>query len=188
MRAPEPIHPPARGKWLTGETIKNGGDNFEQVQAMPMGSLTFAGSRGRRASRPGFTLVEILIVVIILGILAAIVVPQFSNASQDSKTDALLAQLRTVRSAIEVYQMQHLDQLPNLSTGWTPLLTQTDAQGGTTGSPLFGPYLTTAPMNSLTGGTNIAATAGAGVDWVWTAGTGKIIALDVSGNPFNESP
>jgi len=38
----------------------------------------------KRNSR-GFTLVEILIVVIILGILAAIVIPQFSSASNDAR-------------------------------------------------------------------------------------------------------
>jgi general secretion pathway protein G len=140
------------------------------------------------SSRRGFTLVEILIVVIILGILAAIVMPQFSNASQDSKADALRAQLRTVRSAIEVYQMQHIDQLPDLVGSWTPLLTQTNARGGTTGTPLFGPYMTSAPVNSLTGGSHIGASAGSGVDWVWTPGTGKISALDAAGNPFDESP
>jgi general secretion pathway protein G len=138
--------------------------------------------------RRGFTLVEILIVVIILSILAVMVVPQFSNASQDSKTDALRAQLRTVRSAIEVYQMQHMDQLPNLTSGWTPLLTQTNAQGGTTGTLLFGPYLTNAPVNSLTGGSRIAASVGSGVDWVWVPGTGKIIAMNAKGIRFDESP
>ena len=37
-----------------------------------------------RAARPGFTLIEILIVVIILGILAAIVIPQFGSASKEA--------------------------------------------------------------------------------------------------------
>ena len=46
-----------------------------------------------RARKTGFTLVEILIVVIILGILAAIVIPQFTNASQDAIESALLSQL-----------------------------------------------------------------------------------------------
>jgi len=108
---------------------------------------------GRRQGGRGFTLVEILIVVIILGILAAIVIPQFSSASQDSRISSLKSQLQTVRSAIQVYQMQHMDTLPDLSGTWTPLLTQTTPQGATSGGPLFGPYLPNAPVNALTGGT-----------------------------------
>ncbi len=144
--------------------------------------------RRKTNRRGGFTLVEILIVVIILGILAGIVIPQFSSASQDSRNSSLKAQLQTIRSAIAVYQMQHMDHLPDLSASWTPLLAQTDPQGGTSGAPMQGPYLQTPPVNALTGGTSLATSAASGVDWVWNPATGTIIALDVHGNPFIESP
>lgn len=55
----------------------------------------------------GFTLVELLIVVIILAILAAIVVPQFSSATADAKLAALDSSLTNVRSAIDLYYQQH---------------------------------------------------------------------------------
>lgn len=51
--------------------------------------------------RSGFTLVELLIVVIILGILAAVVVPQFSNASQDANRAALKATLDVIKDRID---------------------------------------------------------------------------------------
>ncbi len=60
----------------------------------------------------GFTLVEILIVVVILGILAAIVIPQFTEASTEAKTSSLCTDLQTVRSQIELYKVQHNDLLP----------------------------------------------------------------------------
>lgn len=66
-----------------------------------------------RHSRPlkilarGFTLIELLVVVIILAILAAIVVPQFSSASSDTKEAALDTNLSALRSAIELYKLQH---------------------------------------------------------------------------------
>ncbi len=65
----------------------------------------------RKHRNSGFTLVEILIVVIILGILAAIVIPQFTNASQDARRNSLMSQLQTVRSQIELYKLQHKDAL-----------------------------------------------------------------------------
>jgi len=57
--------------------------------------------------KSGFTLVELLIVVIILGILAAIVIPQFSSSTTDAKESALDANLAAMRNAIELYRVQH---------------------------------------------------------------------------------
>ena len=55
----------------------------------------------------GFTLVELLIVVIILAILAAIVVPQFASSTNDAKMAALDSTLSNVRAAIDLYYQQH---------------------------------------------------------------------------------
>lgn len=61
----------------------------------------------RQRAQQGFTLVELLIVVIILAILAAIVVPQFGSSTDDAKLSALDANLAGLRSAIAVYKQQH---------------------------------------------------------------------------------
>ena len=61
----------------------------------------------KRSIQKGFTLVELLIVVIILAILAAIVVPQFSASTDDAKVSSLKATLAGVRSAIDLYYQQH---------------------------------------------------------------------------------
>jgi len=55
----------------------------------------------------GFTLVELLIVVIILSILAAIVVPQFAGSTSDAKYSALDSNLSQLRAATELYYQQH---------------------------------------------------------------------------------
>ena len=55
----------------------------------------------------GFTLVELLIVVVILAILAGILVPQFSSATDDAKMSSLDSNLANVRSAVELYYQQH---------------------------------------------------------------------------------
>lgn len=65
-----------------------------------------------RPIQAGFTLVELLIVVIILAVLAAIVVPQFTSATLDAKEAALDANLAAIRSAIELYQAQHNGKYP----------------------------------------------------------------------------
>jgi general secretion pathway protein G len=109
----------------------------------------------RRMNRKGFTLVEILIVVIILGILAAIVIPQFTNASQDARRSSLGAQLQTLRSQIEMYKLQHEDGLPDLISSWEQLTKKTDIEGNvgnTEGVHIFGPYIQspmTNPLNRL---------------------------------------
>ncbi len=65
----------------------------------------------------GFTLVEILIVVVILGILAAVVVPQFSKAVSDSAETATFDQLQRVRRAVSYYHATHNGVYPDVTAG-----------------------------------------------------------------------
>ncbi len=67
----------------------------------------------------GFTLVELLIVIVLLGILAAVVVPQVSVSTDDAKLQTLRTDLTQLRGAIEVYYAQHTDTYPgaNAITG-----------------------------------------------------------------------
>lgn len=135
----------------------------------------------RRTSRKGFTLVEILIVVIILGILAAIVIPQFTNASQDARRSALASTVQSVRSQVELYKLQHGDTLPDLVTSWAPF-TGTTVFGTTT----FGPYMQSEPENQLQtstavkDGTAVAVgdTQGYVYDYNGGAGTGRFYGID----------
>jgi general secretion pathway protein G len=60
----------------------------------------------------GFSLVEILIVVVIIGILAAIIVPQFGGASENARYSATIENLQHIRASIDVYKNQHHGRLP----------------------------------------------------------------------------
>jgi len=122
-------------------------------------------------TRSGFTLVEILIVVIILGILAAIVIPQFTNASTDARKSSMLSQLQTMRSQVQLFKLQHNDILPDLITNQWSLLTQKTNLAGTvdtTATGLFGPYMESDPVNPLNSCKTVAAAAGAGVGWTYS--------------------
>src|SRR5438045_1485983 len=130
-----------------------------------------------RSARQGFTLIEILIVVIILGILAAIVIPQFSSASSDARKACLQSTVQTLRSQIALYKLQHGDTLPDLTansgSNWT-VLTSTSTFNGVT----VGPYMQSTPSNSLTNGSVVkngtyAGTAVTGADYVYDYNSGN---------------
>ena len=70
-----------------------------------------------RPIRRAFTLVEILIVVVILGILASIVVPQFANAAEQAESEASVDQLSKLRNALAVYYVRNGNTYPNITPG-----------------------------------------------------------------------
>jgi len=118
-----------------------------------------------RQNRKGFTLIEILIVVIILGILAAIVIPQFTNASQDAKRSSLVTMVQSLRSQIALYKLQHNDVLPGGTAATPPVfssdqfwshMTEFTAVDGTfvvggakTTTYAYGPYMQAKAKNPL---------------------------------------
>ena len=57
--------------------------------------------RNRRSNQKGFTLIELLIVVAIIGILAAIAIPQFASYRQKAFNSASQSDLKTVRTSLE---------------------------------------------------------------------------------------
>jgi general secretion pathway protein G len=73
----------------------------------------------------GFTLVELMVVVIILGILAAVVVPQFSNHTDEARLATLDANLTEMRNAIELYYHQHGGTYPGAMDATNPTVPST---------------------------------------------------------------
>lgn len=118
--------------------------------------------------KSGFTLVEILIVVIILGILAAVVIPQFANASGDTRESSVMANLKAFRSQLQLYRAQHQDLWPDDIA--SQMTTFTDVDGNTnatyTSTFRFGPYMVRIPPNPWTGSDTITTVTG--VDTAYT--------------------
>ena len=101
--------------------------------------------------RIGFTLVEVLIVVVIMAILAATIIPQFSDSSKDAKESNLRFNLHTLRSQIELYKSQHDGVVPQ-TANLPELSNKTTLAGdiGNTRTHKFGPYIRQIPANPFT--------------------------------------
>lgn len=87
-----------------------------------------------------FTLVEILIVVIILGILAAIVTPQFAGAAEESRRSAFVTEIKVFMDAAEVYRARVGQHVPDGSSGQCPpeFADYIDANDFESGTPIGG--------------------------------------------------
>jgi prepilin-type N-terminal cleavage/methylation domain-containing protein len=72
----------------------------------------------RRITNNGFTLIELVIIMVILGVLAAVAVPRLGNTIDSSEASAEEAVIGNLRSALEVYAM---DQVVNNSNKSYPL-------------------------------------------------------------------
>jgi len=145
----------------------------------------------KRSVSKGFTLVEILIVVIILGILAAIVIPQFTQASTEARVSNLRTNLQTIRSQLLLYRMQHDNEAypgPDEAGFTAKMTTYTNAAGAAVATPdtdhPLGPYLQSIPVNPMSGskvvrvedGVFTAPAVGSDGGWWFNSTTGEFKA------------
>jgi prepilin-type N-terminal cleavage/methylation domain-containing protein len=128
----------------------------------------------RISKQEGFTLLEMLIAIVILGILAAIIIPQITISSDDAKVSAAKSNLAGMRSAVEQYYVQHSQTYPGAkniagvattdaaecATAFVDQLTKYSEAGGKAAAdpsgnltaPVYGPYVKGAalPVNPFT--------------------------------------
>jgi len=67
-------------------------------------------------SQKGFTLLEIMVVLVIIGVLAALVAPRFLERADDAKVEATKVQMKNIGQALKLYRLQH-GNYPNSGTG-----------------------------------------------------------------------
>lgn len=155
--------------------------------------------------KKAFSLVELMIVVAVLGILAAIVVPQFQTYTTHAKQATAKSNLRILRSAIELYTAQHRavppgylnGQLVSFSMLYSQLAGYTDIEGNASGTKSqnhpHGPYLKRFPQNSFNNKATVSIladsesfpnSADGSFGWLYKPAT-KTIKLDWPGTDKN---
>jgi len=125
--------------------------------------LSSSPSRGKA----GFTLVELLVVLIVLAVLAAIVLPKFVGSSARAREARMKADLRLVRAAIDRFYIDtgaYPEKLANLADTKAPAKGLDPAGNQVPIDPLqwHGPYLDRIPKDSISGGDYVYPNASPG--------------------------
>jgi len=114
-----------------------------------------------KARRSGFTLIEVLIVIVIMAVLAATIIPQFSSSTEDARTTSIDFTIHTLKNQIQMYKAHHLDKVPDAITGVTidQLVFKTDKDGTVNAmAGVYGPYLLEGfPTNPITNSNEVVA-------------------------------
>jgi general secretion pathway protein G len=80
-------------------------------------------SAGRRRGARGFTLIEIMVVIVILGVLAALVVPSVLSRTDDARNVAAKSDLAAIRQALKLYRLDN-QRYPSSEQGLNALVTR----------------------------------------------------------------
>jgi general secretion pathway protein G len=116
-----------------------------------------------------------MIVVLIIGVLAAIVIPKFSTASAQTRDTAAQTTLQYLRGQIELFKGQHGGIPPQTTGMWTLLRSPTALTETNVAVPVgtaYGPYFKAAPVNPWNNATGVSTLANdVNAGWYYTATT-----------------
>ncbi|MEA2031427.1 MAG: prepilin-type N-terminal cleavage/methylation domain-containing protein [candidate division Zixibacteria bacterium] len=128
----------------------------------------------RKFNQSGFTLIELVIIIVVLGILAAVAIPKYQDISSDAKEAACRSALGGLRSGITIF---YANTAVQTGTATWPALSElrgTDVMAR--GIPM-NPYASISDSaddifdgSALTKGDSITSNAG----WVYKASTGEL--------------
>jgi len=161
--------------------------------------------RTNARKKRGFSLLELVIVVVIIGIIAAIAIPRMSRGTAGASDSAVAGDLAVVRNGLDLFAAEHAGKFPTLAKIENQLTQYTD--GTITAAPvatkdathIYGPYLRQVPplpVGANKGKTTFTATAPAAAvadaGWYYNETSGEIQAnctdaeTDDSGKKYNE--
>lgn len=137
--------------------------------------------------RGGFTLIEVLIVVVIMAVLAATIIPQFTSSAKDARESSAKFNLHSLRGMIEMYKTHHMGAVPSGDNNLEQLTKATNQSGvvGTAGPSFpYGPYMQNElPANPFTNSNKVTPFTGSGTPtasgasdagWIYRPSTGEI--------------
>ncbi len=140
----------------------------------------------RPTKHAAFTLVELLIVIIIIAVLAAIAIPKFANQSVRSKESALKAELSLLRNAVELFKNDcgsFPAALADLAGSSAPANGK-DSSGNNKAiisTDFKGPYLSKISSDPVSGSAFTYSTTSPNVGKVSSSASGN----DTDGNPYS---
>ncbi|MBB5020894.1 type II secretion system major pseudopilin GspG [Desulfurispira natronophila] len=83
----------------------------------------FKNKRTKLSRQRGFSLIEIMVVVVILGVLAALVVPNILQRPDEARVTAAKADIRSISNALEMYRLDNYNY-PSTDQGLEALVNQ----------------------------------------------------------------
>ncbi len=154
--------------------------------------------RSTARSNRAFSLVELVVVVVILGIVSAIAIPRLSRGSEGASESALIGDLAVMRRPIDMYTAEHVGDFPTSPAAFEDQMTIFSNLAGATnvtkgGGFIYGPYLRglpPLPVGVRKGETAVKpppADGAAGFGWVYDSVTGAILANTGIVNPSDFS-
>jgi type II secretion system protein G len=141
-----------------------------------------------RKPRRAFSLIELVIVIIIMGVISAIAIPRMMKGADNADVTGLQADLAVLRGAIEMYRYEHA-AFPGAATIATQLTTETQKDGSAwVSGDKYGPYIVKVPplkTGAHKGDVGVASIAGppvgedaGAIGWLYDSTVGSIWAND----------
>lgn len=124
-------------------------------------------------NQKGFTLIELVIIIVILGILAAVAIPRYQDMSAQAREAATRGSLGNLRSGITIF---YANQAVTTGSATWPTLGQLETPGTVMAQAIpRNPYQATAnAADSIVTGVTVGTTVGARGGWAYDVATGQI--------------